>query len=82
MLAVQHSPSLTPDAVALGKSIGSGISVGALVARRPLLNAGFAVSTLSCSNLAAAAGLETISYLRKRRIPERVSKMEPTWGKD
>lgn len=73
MLAVEHSESVVPDAVALGKSMGSGISVGALVARRSYLNTGFAVSTLSCSDLAASAGLATISYLRRNRVPEKVA---------
>jgi 4-aminobutyrate aminotransferase len=75
MFGIENSPNVIPDALALGKSIASGLPLGALVTRRSLLNTGFAVTTLSCNNLSAAAGLATISYIQKHRLPDNAAKM-------
>jgi 4-aminobutyrate aminotransferase len=71
MLAIEHSPSVVPDAIALGKSIASGIPVGALVARKKLLENGFALSTLSGNSIGAAAGLGTLKVIRKEKLVQR-----------
>ncbi|HXW94890.1 MAG TPA: aspartate aminotransferase family protein [Nitrososphaerales archaeon] len=75
MFATQLSKNVAPDGVSLGKSIASGIPVGAFVARRDLIDTGFALSTLSGNALGAAAGLATIDYIEKHRLPQNAAKV-------
>jgi 4-aminobutyrate aminotransferase len=75
MFAIEHSPSVTPDAMVLGKSIASGIPVGALVAKKELLENGFALSTLSGNSIGAAAGLATLELIKRERLVERSRRM-------
>ncbi len=71
MFCVEHSPSVMPDAIALGKSIASGIPVGAFIARKELVDEGFVYSTLSGNAIGAAAGLATLNVIEEERLPEK-----------
>lgn len=64
-----------PDAIALGKSVASGMPVGALVAREPLFPRRFAYSTLVGNAVGAAAGLATIRIIERERLAERAAKL-------
>jgi 4-aminobutyrate aminotransferase len=75
MFGIEHSESVIPDAIALGKSIALGIPCGALVARKELLDTGFAASTLSGNTISAAAGLATLRVLKKMKLLENAEKM-------
>lgn len=75
MFCIEHSDSVVPDAIALGKSIASGIPVGAFVGRQQLLDKGFVLSTLSGNAIGAAAGLATLNVIEKRRLPENAKKL-------
>ncbi|MGA2665265.1 MAG: aspartate aminotransferase family protein [Nitrososphaerales archaeon] len=74
MFGVDHS-RVVPDAVALGKSIASGMPVGALVAREELFPQGFAYSTLVGNAIGTAAGIATIEIIERDRLPERAAKL-------
>jgi 4-aminobutyrate aminotransferase len=74
MFGVEHS-GVVPDAVALGKSIASGIPVGALVAREELFPQGFAYSTLVGNAIGTAAGIATIRIIERDRLAERAAKL-------
>ncbi len=74
MFGVDHT-RVVPDAVALGKSIASGIPVGALVAREELFPQGFAYSTLVGNAVGTAAGIATIKIIERDRLPERAAKL-------
>jgi 4-aminobutyrate aminotransferase len=75
MFCFEHSPGVVPDAIALGKSLGSGIPVGALVARKELLDEGFALSTLSGNAICAVAGIATLETIKKQGLIENSRKM-------
>ena len=75
MFGIDHTPSVIPDAIAMGKSMASGMPVGALVARKELLDEGFAVSTLSGNAIGAAAGLATIEIIERDRLAENAAKL-------
>lgn len=75
MFATEHARGVTPEGVSLGKSISSGIPVGAFVARKDLVDTGFALSTLSGNAVGAAAGLATIDYIEKKRLPENAARV-------
>jgi 4-aminobutyrate aminotransferase len=74
MFGVEHAKDVIPDGIALGKSIGSGIPVGAFVARKELVDTGFALSTLSGNAIGAAAGLATIDYIKRNKLPDNATK--------
>jgi 4-aminobutyrate aminotransferase len=74
MFGVDHT-GVVPDAVALGKSIASGIPVGALVAREDLFPQGFAYSTLVGNAVGTAAGIATIKIIERDRLAERAAKL-------
>jgi 4-aminobutyrate aminotransferase len=67
LFAVENS-GVVPDAVAMGKSIASGIPVGALVAKKELLDGPYLASTLSGNSISAAAGLAAIRLLKQEKI--------------
>lgn len=73
LLAVENF-GVEPDAVTMGKSIASGMPVGALIARGNLLDGPFLASTLSGNSISAAAGLATIRMLKKQTLLENVNK--------
>jgi len=74
MFGVDHT-GVIPDAVALGKSIASGIPVGALVAREELFPEGFAYSTLVGNAIGSAAGLATLRIIERDRLSERAGRL-------
>ena len=74
MFGVEHT-GVVPDAVALGKSVGSGIPVGALIAKDELMPQGFNLSTLVGNAIGAAAGLATIRIIERDRLHERAAKL-------
>jgi 4-aminobutyrate aminotransferase len=75
MFGSEHSSGVEPDAIALGKSIASGMPVGALVARKGLLDTGFALSTLVGNAIGAAAGLATLQVIEREHLTENAAKM-------
>ncbi len=66
---------VVPDAVAMGKSIASGMPVGALVAEEDLLDGPFLTSTLAGNSISAAAGLATIRLLKKENLLQHVAEV-------
>jgi 4-aminobutyrate aminotransferase len=74
MFGVDHS-GVVPDAVALGKSIASGIPVGALIGREELFPQGFAYSTLVGNAIGTAAGMATLRIIERDRLAERAAKL-------
>jgi 4-aminobutyrate aminotransferase len=64
-----------PDAVAMGKSIASGLPAGALIARDNLLDGGYLMSTLVGNAVVAAAGLATINLLKEPSLLCNVSEL-------
>lgn len=61
---------VVPDAITMGKSIASGIPMGALVAKKELLDGPYLTSTLSGNSISAAAGLAAIRLLKEDKILE------------
>jgi 4-aminobutyrate aminotransferase len=62
---------VTPDAVAMGKAIGSGVAaLSAVVARREILDVGAAINmyTVAGNPAACTAGLATLSYIQQRNL--------------
>ncbi len=74
MLGIQHY-NVTPDAVILGKSIGSGMPISALVTRAELLDSDAVLTTLSGNPLSCAAGLATLETINRERLVERAAKL-------
>ena len=72
LLGVEHY-GVVPDAVALGKSIASGMPAGALVARDGLLDGGYLMSTLVGNSIVAAAAIASIKLLREPSLLHNVS---------
>ncbi len=77
--ASQHF-DLVPDVMALGKGIGGGVPMGAVVWRESLgkLTPGAHGSTFGGNPLAAAASIATIGVLERDRLPERADRLG-TW---
>jgi len=68
--AVEHS-GVVPDIVAMGKAIGGGLPLGAIVARAELMNRwwpGAHGSTFGGNPIACRAGLETIAIIREEGL--------------
>lgn len=68
--AVEHW-GVTPDIVALGKAIGGGLPLGAVLARRDLMDAWWPAahgSTFGGNPVACRAGLETISIIEEEGL--------------
>ena len=72
MFAFQHA-GVTPDVVILGKALGGGLPLSAVVARREILDTGFALFTATGNGLSCAASegvlaaLETDNLCRNAR---------------
>jgi hypothetical protein len=66
---------ITPDFVALGKPMGAGYPIGALITRREIADSLARdyeyFSTFAATPAAAAAGLAVLDVLANERIPER-----------
>jgi 4-aminobutyrate aminotransferase len=71
MFSFQHF-GVTPDAVILGKSLGGGLPLSAVVARREILDVGpaLALFTTTGSALSCAAGLVTIQTIEQDGLLE------------
>ncbi len=69
--AFQHS-GVTPDVVTLGKPLGGGIPLSAVVARREILDAGFSLAmfTAAGNSLSCVAGLATIKAIEQDNMVE------------
>ena len=74
MFGVEHT-GVVPDAIALGKSVASGIPVGVLVAKEELVPQEFNLSTLVGNAIGAAAGLATLRIIERDRLHERAAKL-------
>lgn len=64
---------ITPDAVAMGKSIGSGVAaMSAVVGRAEILDAGTAINMYSVAGnpVSCTAGLATLDYIEKHNLME------------
>lgn len=63
---------VTPDAVVLGKSLGSGLPISAVVARKEILDVGTGIHmfTLSGNPVSSAAALETLNIIEDERLIE------------
>ena len=64
---------ITPDAVAMGKSIGSGVAaLSAVVGRAEILDAGTAINmyTVAGNPVSCTAGLATLDYIEKHNLVE------------
>lgn len=64
MFAFEHA-GVVPDAVILGKSLGGGLPLSAVVARRELLDVGFALFTTTGNALSCAAGLANLEAIEQ-----------------
>ena len=66
---------LTPDAVVLGKSLGAGLPISAVVAKKELLDAGNGVHMFTASGnpLCSMAALENIAILVEERLTENAA---------
>lgn len=70
-----------PDAIAIGKSVASGVPVGALIAREDLFPPGFVYSTLSGNAVGSAAGLATLNVIEREKLPEKAARLGKSFRK-
>ena len=68
---------VTPDAVVMGKPMGGGQPLSAVVGRKELLNAGVGMHlfTTAGNPVACAAGLETIKIIEEEKLRENAKEM-------
>lgn len=74
MFAFQHA-GVTPDVVILGKSLGGGLPLSAVVARAEILDAGFALFTATGNATCCAAGLATLETIENEGIVANAAKV-------
>jgi 4-aminobutyrate aminotransferase len=76
MFAVQHS-RVVPDVVVVGKPIGSGMPLSAVVCKAPMLDSmvGTHLLTTGGNPVSCAAGLTTIEVIEKEKLAENASKV-------
>jgi 4-aminobutyrate aminotransferase len=74
MFAFQHA-GVTPDVVILGKSLGGGLPLSAVVARAEILDAGFALFTATGNATCCAAGLATLEAIENEGIVANAAKV-------
>jgi 4-aminobutyrate aminotransferase len=75
MFAFEHS-EVVPDAVALGKPLGGGLPLSAVVGRRELLDLPtYSLFTLGGSPLPCAAALATLDVIEEERLAENAARM-------
>lgn len=74
MFSFEHE-GVTPDVVILGKPLGGGLPVSAVVARQELLDAGTALAIFSCAGyaLGSAAALATLDALEQEGLVENAA---------
>jgi 4-aminobutyrate aminotransferase-like enzyme len=72
-----------PDLMTLGKGLGSGVAVAAVVGRSDIMDAvppGGMSSTYGGNPLCCAAALESIAIIERERLCERVARLGPSLG--
>lgn len=69
MFAFEHG-GVVPDVVVLGKSLGGGLPLSAVVAREELLDTGFALFTATGNALSCTAGLANIEAIEQGGLVE------------
>jgi 4-aminobutyrate aminotransferase len=74
MFAFEHA-GVTPDVVILGKSLGGGLPLSAVVARREILDVGFALFTTTGNALSCTAGLATIEAIEQDGLVENAGRV-------
>ncbi|MEZ4658947.1 MAG: aspartate aminotransferase family protein [Caldilineaceae bacterium] len=74
MFAFEHA-GITPDVVILGKALGGGLPLSAVVARRELLDTGFALFTATGNGLSCAAGEGVLAALAQDKLVENAARM-------
>ncbi|HEX9870616.1 MAG TPA: aminotransferase class III-fold pyridoxal phosphate-dependent enzyme, partial [Candidatus Tectomicrobia bacterium] len=74
--AFQHS-GVTPDVVIMGKSLGGGLPLSAVVARKEILDVGpaQALFTTAGNALSCAAGLATVEAIEQDRLVDNARKV-------
>lgn len=75
MFAFEHA-GVTPDAVALGKSMGAGMPISAVVGRKEILDAGTAINmyTMAGNPVACAAAMAHLDEIEELGIIERAAR--------
>jgi len=70
---------ITPDILCLGKAIGGGLPLSAVVAKRRIADSiqwrGGSSATLAGSSVACAAGIAVMEYVEKHRLDENAKKV-------
>lgn len=74
MFAFEHA-GVTPDLVVLGKSLGGGLPLSAVVGRKEILDEGFAVFSATGSALCCTAGLATIESIEQQQLTENAARV-------
>ena len=76
MYAFDHA-GVTPDVLVLSKAIGGGLPLAVIIYRKELdiWNPGAHSGTFRGNQLAMAAGLATLGYLRENDVPSNATKM-------
>jgi len=74
MLAFEHT-GVTPDLVVLGKSLGGGLPLSAVVGRKDVLDTGFALFTATGNALCCAAGLANLEAIERDGLSERARRL-------
>jgi 4-aminobutyrate aminotransferase len=78
MFAIQHA-GITADAVVLGKGLGGGLPLAAIVGRDEILDVGVTTAqTLSGSPVACSAALATLSVIEGEALVERAAQLGRT----
>jgi 4-aminobutyrate aminotransferase/(S)-3-amino-2-methylpropionate transaminase len=78
------SPAFTPDLVCLGKGLGGGLPISALVGRGDVLEAWrrdaevVHTSTFAGAALACATALATLDVISRQQLPERAARLGST----
>jgi len=75
MFAMEHIDGVVPDAIAMGKGVGGGIPLGALIARKELLDTAFLATSFSGSAMGSAAGLALLNIIERDKLADYAGKM-------
>ena len=70
MFAFQHT-GVVPDVVVLGKSLGGGLPLSAVVGRKELVDSGFSLFTATGNALCCTAGLATINTIEQDQLIDK-----------
>lgn len=72
--AFEHA-GITPDVVIIGKALGGGLPLSALVGRAELLDAGFALFTTSGNVMSCVAALATLEVIAREGLVARAAEL-------